>query len=67
MKIDTDDLLNATEVAELLGLSHRTAIATYRARYYFPEPIFTKGTCVLWARRDVERWAAGPRTRRATG
>lgn len=62
MRIETDDLLNATEVAEVLGLSHRTAVATYRSRYAptatpFPEPILSKGTCVLWARDHVEAWA----------
>ena len=62
MKIDPTDLINAAEVAELLGLAHRQAIATYRSRYPdFPQPTITKGTCVLWDRRSIERWA------RATG
>ena len=51
------DLLNAAEVAELIGLSSRTAIATYRKRYNdFPDPVIQKGTCVLWARADVLAW-----------
>lgn len=54
------DLLNATEVADVLGLSSRTAIATYRSRYDdFPVPVIQKGTCVLWARVDVEAWQRG--------
>ena len=58
MKYDPDDLLNATEVAAELGLSHRTAVATYRRRYPdFPPPVIAKGTCVLWARQDVQSWA----------
>lgn len=62
MKYDPADLLNAAEAAQVLGLSHRTAIATYRGRYAgtdhpFPEPVISKGTCVLWARQDLERWA----------
>lgn len=58
MKIDPADLVDATEVASLLGLSHRTAVSTYRSRYSdFPEPIITKGRCVLWYRQDVEAWA----------
>ena len=32
MKIDPDDLLDATEVADVLGLAHRQAVATYRSR-----------------------------------
>ena len=60
VRIDPDDLLNAKEAAELLGLSHREAIATYRRRYEdFPEPVLKKGTCVLWARQDLAQWAAG--------
>jgi predicted DNA-binding transcriptional regulator AlpA len=57
MLVDTGDLLNAREVAEVLGLAHREAIATYRRRYSdFPGPVISKGTCVLWHRPDVEAW-----------
>lgn len=66
MKVDLDDLLNAAEVADLLGLSHRQAVATYRGRYEdFPTPVIHKGTCVLWRRQDVEAW--GRSTRRLSG
>lgn len=62
--VDTDDLLNAREVAAELGLAHREAIATYRRRYPdFPTPVIAKGTCVLWHRPDVEAW----RSARARG
>jgi predicted DNA-binding transcriptional regulator AlpA len=62
VKVDLEDLLNATEVAGLLGLAHREAIATYRKRYDdFPAPVLTKGTCVLWLRADIETWADGRR------
>jgi predicted DNA-binding transcriptional regulator AlpA len=58
VKVDVADLLNATEVAAVLGLAHREAVATYRRRYSdFPEPVIVKGTCVLWRRVDVDRWA----------
>lgn len=58
MKVDPVDLLNATEVAGVLGLAHREAVSTYRSRYAdFPEPVVKKGTCVLWVRSDIERWA----------
>ena len=58
VKVDPLDLLNATEVAALLGLAHREAIATYRRRYSdFPAPTISKGTCVLWQRQSVEAWA----------
>ncbi len=66
-KIDPDELLDAGEVAEILGLSHKTAVTTYRGRYSdFPEPVLVKasGKCVLWLRADVEAWrqAHPPRT-----
>ena len=58
MRVDPTDLLNASEVARLLGLSHREAISTYRKRYQsFPKPLIVKGTCVLWLRKDIEYWA----------
>lgn len=58
MRAEIGDLLNAAEVARLLGLAHREAISTYRRRYEdFPSPRLTKGTCVLWLREDVVRWA----------
>jgi predicted DNA-binding transcriptional regulator AlpA len=58
MKVDPEDLLNATEVAAVLGLAHREAVSTYRSRYDdFPKPVVKKGTCVLWVRADIERWA----------
>jgi predicted DNA-binding transcriptional regulator AlpA len=57
MKVELNDLLNANEVARFLGLSHRTAVATYRRRYPdFPAPRISKGTCVLWLRTDVAAW-----------
>lgn len=59
--IDPSDLLDAGEVAALLGLSRRQAVATYRQRYEtFPEPVVVKnsGHCTLWARADIEAWAA---------
>jgi predicted nucleic-acid-binding protein len=58
MKVDPADLINAGEVAVVLGLAHREAIATYRRRYPdFPDPVIKKGTCVLWLLRDIESWA----------
>lgn len=60
MKIDTGDLLDAQEVADLLGLSLRQAVSTYRRRYEdFPAPVVVKGSgkCTLWHREDIEVWA----------
>lgn len=60
-KIDLDDLLDAHDVAELLGLSSPRAVATYRARHDdFPEPAWSSrgGRCQGWLRQDVAAWAA---------
>jgi predicted DNA-binding transcriptional regulator AlpA len=66
MKVDPTDLINASEVAVVLGLAQREAIATYRRRYSdFPIPVIKKGTCVLWLLQDIQDWAeATGRTRR---
>jgi predicted DNA-binding transcriptional regulator AlpA len=59
-KIDVDELLDATAVASLLGLSSANSVATYRRRYPdFPAPVWSppSGRCQAWERADVERWA----------
>jgi predicted DNA-binding transcriptional regulator AlpA len=64
-KINSDDLVDAAGVAEVLGLGHRNSVRTYRSRYDdFPAPVWTSdgGRCVLWLRSDVQRWAAGRRS-----
>lgn len=56
-----DDLVDASEVAAIVGLSSSKSVAVYRARYLdFPAPFITKasGKCVLWLRDDIEAWQA---------
>jgi predicted DNA-binding transcriptional regulator AlpA len=57
--IDPDDLIDANEVAAILGLSRRTSVSVYRSRYAgsFPAPVIERGRCTLWARSAVEEWA----------
>jgi predicted DNA-binding transcriptional regulator AlpA len=60
-RVDPADLLDAHQVAALLGLASPTAVGTYRSRYDdFPEPILpsapTPGKCFYWLRSDVQRW-----------
>lgn len=64
-KIDPADLLDASEVAELLELSSSRSVSTYRSRYDdFPTPILEKsaGKCLLWLRQDIEQWARSRRS-----
>jgi AcrR family transcriptional regulator len=53
------DLIDASEVAELLGLAHRNSVSTYRSRY----PDFPVGRAApgggrtrLWRREEVVAW-----------
>lgn len=59
--IDPRDLIDATQVAELLGLRHRNSVSTYMRRYQdFPRPVLDRGARRdrFWARRDVLDWVA---------
>lgn len=61
-KIDPDELVDAIEVAPMIGLSNPNGVSVYRKRYEnFPDPVVEKRQAVLWRRRDIEVWAAGPR------
>src|SRR6478752_1222049 len=58
---DGADLLDASEVAELLGLAHRNSVSTYRSRYPdFPtgEPAPGGGRTRLWRRDEILAWRA---------
>ena len=62
--IDPDDLMDAGDVAVLLGLASRSVVSVYRSRYRnFPPPAIERGQCRLWLKRDIEEWAR--RTRRS--
>lgn len=59
-KVDTDDLISASEVAELLGLAQHNSVTTYLRRYDdFPRPVIDKsgGHIRLWLRWDIEAWS----------
>ena len=62
-KVDVDDLIDAREVAQLLGLSSPRAVAVYASRG-LPEPILDRGpnTAKLWLRQDIERFQATRRS-----
>jgi len=58
-RVNTDDLVSASEVADLLGLAHHNSVTTYLRRYKdFPQPVIDKsgGHIRLWQRQDVVRW-----------
>lgn len=58
-RVDPADLIDAQTVAEILGLSQRSSVATYRKRYPdFPAPVVDMGSgrCLLWLRDEVKAW-----------
>lgn len=66
--IDPDDLIDAQEVASVVGLAHRNTVSQYQRRYPdMPRPVVDlgQGRCKLWLRSDIELWQAD-RTRRTT-
>lgn len=59
--LPTEDLIDAVEVARLLGLSHRNTVSQYLVKYQaMPRPIIDLGPSRprLWLRREVESWIA---------
>ena len=57
--VRTEDLIDAHEVAAVLGLSSRNSVSTYRRRYPdMPQPVINRGNgrTMLWVRKDIEAW-----------
>jgi predicted DNA-binding transcriptional regulator AlpA len=60
-RVATEDLIDAQEVADILGLSHRNTVFQYQRTYEdMPQPMVDlgQGRVKLWLRPQVERWAA---------
>lgn len=69
--IDVDDLIDANEVARLLGLAHRNSVTTYLNRYSdMPRPMveIRVSRIRLWSRPEIVSWATrtGRTERRAS-
>lgn len=61
MRVETDDLIDANDVAALLGLSHRNTVSQYLLKYSdMPRPVIDLGPkrSRLWLRPEVEAWLA---------
>lgn len=57
--VDIDDLVDAHEVAELLGLAHTNSVYLYMRRYQdMPRPVLDRGgrRAKLWLRSEIEDW-----------
>lgn len=60
-RIALEDLIDAHDVAQILGLSHRNTVSLYMRRYPdMPRPVLDlgRGRPSLWLRPDIERWHA---------
>jgi predicted DNA-binding transcriptional regulator AlpA len=56
-----DDLIDAKDVARILGLTHRNTVSQYLHRYPdMPRPVLDlgRGRPSLWLRPEIERWHA---------
>ena len=59
--VDIEDLVDASGVAEVLGLAQRESVSLYQKRYSnMPRPVinFSGGRTKLWLRGEIEEWAA---------
>jgi glutathione-regulated potassium-efflux system ancillary protein KefG len=59
--VNTDELCDAHEVAEILGLGHATSVHGYQRRYAdMPRPVLSlgRGRIQLWLRPEIEKWHA---------
>lgn len=59
-EINTDDLIDAQGVADMIGLKFRNAVSEYQRRYpEMPRPVVDlgRGRSMLWSRTAIEKWA----------
>lgn len=58
-RVDLDDLIDAAEVASILGLARANSVYVYRERYSdMPRPVLDRGSrqAKLWLRSEVTAW-----------
>lgn len=58
-RVVLDDLIDAHDVAQIIGLTHRNTVSQYQRRYPdMPRPVLNlgPGRPRLWLRPQVERW-----------
>jgi len=58
-RVDLDDLIDATDVALILGLAYPNSVHVYLTRYPdMPRPVVDRGPrrAKLWLRSEIEAW-----------
>jgi len=59
MDIDGDEIVDAPEIADRLGLKSSRQVLDLRChRLGFPEPVGRQGGKLIWSWSQVESWAA---------
>lgn len=59
-RVDLADLIDASEVAAILGLARANSVYVYQARYPdMPRPVLDRGPrqAKLWLRSEVTAWS----------
>lgn len=57
--VNTEDLADAREIADMLGLSHANSVSLYQRRYPdMPRPVVNlgRGRPRLWLRPAIQAW-----------
>jgi len=57
--VDVDDLVDAHDVAALLGLAHANTVHQYQRRYpEMPQPVYKPGArrAQLWLKSEITQW-----------
>ena len=57
--INVDDLIDARQVADMLGLAQRNTVSLYQRRYDdMPKPVVDlgRGRCKMWLRAEIQEW-----------
>ncbi len=57
-KVDSDQLVGASDIAERLGVKRPQVVHDWRRRHDdFPEPIARLKTALIWYWPDIKSWA----------
>ncbi|MGO9874649.1 MAG: hypothetical protein ACLPVY_12710 [Acidimicrobiia bacterium] len=57
-RLDVDQLVGVTEIADRLGVAAAARVHDWRRRYPdFPEPVLKLAMGLLWNWPEIERWA----------
>lgn len=68
--VNTEELCDAHEVAEMMGLSHSNSVSGYLRRYRdMPRPVIDlgRGRSRLWLRPEMRSWLDARTQRRDAG